>query len=71
MIEAFERDPFAIASVHFEQNATDADVEVVFEVRGGDEGLTQLTVVSPDGRMVSISRLPMPGRNEARSSYAK
>jgi len=45
-------EPFAVVSVHFEQNATDGDVEVVFEVKGGDEGLTKLTVVSPDGRTV-------------------
>lgn len=41
---------FAVAGVHFEQNATDGDVEVVFEVKGGDEGLAKLTVVAPDGR---------------------
>jgi len=44
--------PFEVASVHFEQNATDGDVEVVFEVEGGDEGVAKLTVVSPDGRTV-------------------
>lgn len=44
--------PFAVASVHFEQNATDRDVEVVFKVKGGDEGLARLIVVSPDGRTV-------------------
>jgi len=44
--------PFAVASVHFEQNATDGDVEVVFEVKSGKEGLAKLTVVSPDGRAV-------------------
>ena len=44
--------PFAVANVHFEQNATDGDVEVVFEVKGGDEGLAKLAVVSPDGRTV-------------------
>jgi hypothetical protein len=44
--------PFAVASVHFEQNATDGDVEVVFEVKGGDEGLAKLTVTAPDGRTV-------------------
>ena len=43
---------FSVANVRFEQNATDGDVEVVFEVKGGDEGLTMLTVVSPDGRTV-------------------
>jgi hypothetical protein len=44
--------PFAVANVHFEQNATDGDFEVVFEVNGGDKGLTKLAVVSPDGRTV-------------------
>ncbi|MGD8866747.1 MAG: hypothetical protein PVI01_03940 [Gemmatimonadales bacterium] len=44
--------PFAVAQVHFEQNATDGDVEVVFEVKGGDEGLTRLTVTAPDGRAI-------------------
>lgn len=44
--------PFAVATVHFEQNATDGDMEVVFEAKGGDDGLEQLTVVSPDGRTV-------------------
>jgi len=43
---------FSVADVHFEQNATDGDVEVVFSVKGGDEGLEKLTVVSPDGRTV-------------------
>ena len=44
--------PFEVASVHFEQNATDGDVEVLFEVNGGDAGLVKLSVVSPDGRTV-------------------
>lgn len=44
--------PFAVARVHFEQNATDGDVEVVFEVKGGDAGLAKLTVISPDGRTI-------------------
>jgi hypothetical protein len=44
--------PFPIASVHFEQNATDGDAEIVFKVKGGKEGLVKLTVVSPDGRTV-------------------
>ncbi len=44
--------PFAVANVHFEQNATDGDVEVVFEAKGGKEGLAKLSVVSPDGRTV-------------------
>lgn len=44
--------PFSVARVHFERNATDGDVEVVFQVKGGDQGLTRLTVFSPDGRTV-------------------
>ncbi len=51
-VKAGQSVPFAVASVHFEQNATDGDVEVVFEVTGGDEGLAKLVVVSPDGRTV-------------------
>jgi hypothetical protein len=43
---------FAVASARFEQNATDGDVEVVFEVEGSDDGLTKLAVVSPDGRTI-------------------
>jgi hypothetical protein len=43
---------FTIARVHFERNTTDGDFEVVFEAKGGTEGLTKFTVVSPDGRTV-------------------
>jgi hypothetical protein len=43
---------FAVAAVHMEQNATDGDFEVVFEVKGGKEGLARLTVVAPGGRTV-------------------
>jgi hypothetical protein len=45
-------EPFEVASVHLEQNATDGDLEVVFEVKGNDDGLAKLAVVSPDGRTV-------------------
>jgi hypothetical protein len=38
--------------MHFEQNATDGDAEVVFEIKGGDEGLSKLAVKTPDGRTV-------------------
>jgi hypothetical protein len=41
-----------LASAIFEQNATDGDVEVVFKVKGRDEGLAKLSVVAPDGRTV-------------------
>jgi hypothetical protein len=50
--------PFPVAFVQFEQNATDGDVEVVFEVKGGDDGLTELVVVSPDGRTVVDFKAP-------------
>lgn len=51
---------FEVAKVHFEQNATDEDVEVVFEVKGDDEGLSKLTVVSPDGRTAIDFSAPNP-----------
>ena len=51
-------EPFAIADVFFEQNATDKDVEVVFDVKGGDDGLVQVTVVAPDGRTVVDIKSP-------------
>lgn len=57
-ISLAQEQPFAIASVHFEQNATDGDVEVVFEVKGGDEGLAKLTVTAPDGRTVLEGTAP-------------
>ncbi|MGH7538487.1 MAG: hypothetical protein ACREMF_07635 [Gemmatimonadales bacterium] len=44
--------PFAVASIRLEQNATDGDFEVVVEAKGGEDGLTRLTVVAPDGRTV-------------------
>ena len=44
--------PFPVASLHFEQNATDGDAEVVFEIKGGDDGLSKLAVRAPDGRTV-------------------
>lgn len=43
---------FDEAKISFEQNATDGDVEVVFEIKGGDDGLNKLAVVSPDNRIV-------------------
>ncbi|MGH7352006.1 MAG: hypothetical protein ACREJJ_06475 [Candidatus Methylomirabilales bacterium] len=52
--------PFAVASVRVEQNVTDGDAEVVFEVKGGKEGLAKLTVVSPDGRTVVDFTAPDP-----------
>jgi hypothetical protein len=45
--EAFEE-----ASARFEQNATDGDVEAVFDAIAGDDGLASLTVTAPDGRKI-------------------
>ena len=50
--------PLPIASVYFEQNATDGDVEVVFKAKGGDDGLAHFKVVSPDGRTVINFKAP-------------
>ena len=49
---------FATASVHFEQNATDGDNEVVFQVKGGKDGLAELTIVAPNGRKVVAFSAP-------------
>jgi len=49
---------FESAHVRFEQNATDGDVEVVFEAVGADEGLARLRVEAPDGRVVADFRAP-------------
>lgn len=48
------------AHVHFEQNATDGDVEVVFRAKGGAEGLARLRVLAPDGRTVIDFAAPDP-----------
>ena len=45
-------EPFANANIQFEQNVTDGDVEVVFEINGHDKGLNSLSIVSPDGRTI-------------------
>jgi hypothetical protein len=52
LAQSNESSSFSIAKVHLEQNATDGDFEVVFEVNSGGEGLEKLTVISPDGRKV-------------------
>jgi hypothetical protein len=48
-------------TVRFEQNSTDGDVEVVFEVSGRSEGLTSLTIKSPDGRTIVDFKSDKPG----------
>jgi hypothetical protein len=49
---------FDVATVHFEQNATDGDVEAVFEAVGSDEGLAELSITAPDGQIVVDSKSP-------------
>jgi hypothetical protein len=51
---------FPTAQVHFEQNATDGDVEVVFRAKGGKEGLAKLTVIDPKGRTAIDFTAPDP-----------
>ena len=55
-----QTESFETASVRFEQNATDGDVEVVFEVKGGDAGLLSLKIIAPDGRTVVDFTAPDP-----------
>jgi hypothetical protein len=52
---------FDVASARFEQNATDGDVEAVFEAIAGEDGLVKLTVIAPDGR--TIVDFSAPGRS--------
>jgi hypothetical protein len=45
-------EPFDIAEIHVEKNATDDDTEIVIEAVGGDDGLCQFRVDAPDGRPI-------------------
>lgn len=49
---------FPTASIHFEQNATDGDHEVVFQIKGAKDGLAELTIVAPNGRRVAVFSAP-------------
>ena len=49
---------FPVATVHLERNATDGDFEVVFEVKGAQDGFAELTVLSPDRRTVVAFKAP-------------
>ncbi len=55
---AYAQEKLERATVRLEQNATDADVEVVFEVISGDQGLATLRVSAPDGRTMIDFRSP-------------
>jgi hypothetical protein len=52
---------FDVASIRFEQNATDGDVEAVFEAVGDDDGLASLSITAPDGR--KIVEFTSPGKS--------
>jgi len=58
---AEKTESFDSASARFEQNATDGDVEAVFEAIAGEDGLTKLTITAPDGR--TIVDFSAPGRS--------
>ena len=53
-------EPFETAEVYFEQNTTDDDAEVVFKAKAGDNGMTKLLVIAPDGRTVIDFEAPDP-----------
>jgi len=55
---ADDAESFEVASARFEQNATDHDVEAVFEAIAGDDGLSTLTITAPDGRAVVDFKAP-------------
>jgi hypothetical protein len=58
---AAKTEAFDSASARFEQNATDGDVEAVFEAIASDDGLTKLAITAPDGR--TIIDFSAPGRS--------
>jgi hypothetical protein len=43
---------FTEASIILEHNATDRDAEIVVFAKGGDKGLTRLSILAPDGTAV-------------------
>src|SRR3954463_14807925 len=58
---ATKTESFDVASARFEQNATDGDVEAVFEAIAGEDGLSKLAIVAPDGR--TVVEFAAPGRS--------
>jgi hypothetical protein len=55
---AYADEKFEHVAVRLEQNATDEDVEVVFDAISGDIGIAALRVTAPDGRTVIDFRAP-------------
>ena len=44
--------PFSYVNIHLERNVTDGDVEAVLEIKADEDGLTKLSVVSPNGKTI-------------------
>ena len=53
-------DPFEVATINVEENATDGDTEVMMTALAGDEGLRRLRIRTPDRRPVVNARSPDP-----------
>ena len=51
-------DDFSDAYIILEQNVTDGDAEVVIFAKGGDDGLVDLTLISPDGNSLAMFLAP-------------
>ncbi len=49
---------FSHAKLYFEQNATDGDIEAVFEIQGNEGGLIKLSIISPDGKTIIDFTVP-------------
>lgn len=49
---------FEHVAIHFEQNASDKDAEIIVEATGNDAGLATLHVAAPDGRTVIDFKAP-------------
>src|SRR5437762_12875035 len=63
--------PFGVALVHLEQNVTDGDSEVVFEVKAGRRDWRSWPWWLPTGAPSSTSPRPMPPRWGSGSSVLR
>ena len=43
---------FSYVNIHLERNITDGDIEAVLEIKADEDGLTKLSVVSPNGKTI-------------------
>lgn len=53
--------PFSYVNIHLERNVTDGDVEAVLEIKADEDGLTKLSVVSPNGKTILNFESPEKG----------